>query len=156
MNEIIKYKKYIGSVEVDVEEGALHGKVLFINGLITYESISFNLDELKSEFQASIEEYLSDCVDLGIEPEQTCKGQFNVRITPELHKAANLLAMKNGENLNTLVKRAIEIEVSEKTINHRHDVTVCVNHNVVMEKQFEGEYEQQQQSGGYGKLRIVK
>ncbi|NOR69190.1 MAG: toxin-antitoxin system HicB family antitoxin [Methylomarinum sp.] len=156
MNEIIKYKKYIGSVEVDVEEGVLHGKVLFINGLITYESINFNLDELKREFEASIDEYLSDCEDLGIEPEQTCKGQFNVRITPELHQSANLLAMKNGESLNTLVRRAIEIEVSEITVNHKHDVNVCVNHNVVMEKQFEGEYEQQQQSGGYGNLRIVK
>jgi len=154
MNQIIKYKKYIGSVEVDVEEGVLHGKVLFINGLITYESINFNLDELECEFKASIDEYLSDCHELGIEPEQTCKGQFNVRITHELHQAANLLAMQNGESLNTLVKRAIEIEVSEKTINH--DVTVNVTHNVVMEKQFEGEYEQQQQSGGYGKLRIVK
>lgn len=156
MNEIIKYKKYIGSVEIDLEENILHGKVLFINGLITYESINFKLEELRNEFEVSVNEYLSDCKDLGIDPEQTCKGQFNVRVSPELHQEANILAMRNGESLNALIKRAIETEVIEKTINHKHDVTVCVNHNVVMEKQFEGEYEQQKQGGGYGKLRIVK
>jgi len=155
MKNTIKYKKYIGSVEIDMEDKVLHGKVLFISGLITYESINFDLDELKKEFEESVDEYLADCEELNIEPELPCKGLFNVRIPSELHQAANLSAMKNDESLNTLVKRAIEVEVSEKTINHKHDVTVCVNHNVVMEKQFEGEY-QQQQAGGYGKLRIVK
>jgi len=156
MKDTIKYKKYIGSVEIDMEERVLHGKVLFINGLITYESIKFDLDELEHEFKEAVDEYLTDCEELGLEPELPCKGLFNVRIPSELHLGANLLAMRNNESLNTLVKRAIETEVCEKTINHKHDVTVCVNHNVVMEKQFEGEYEKQQQGGGYGKLRIVK
>jgi len=156
MKDTIKYKKYIGSVEIDMEEKVLHGKVLFINGLITYESINFDLDELKHEFKESVDEYLADCDELGLEPELPCKGVFNVRIPSELHRAANLLAMRKNESLNTLVKRAIEIEVSEKTINHKHDVTVCVNHSVIMEKKFEGEYEEQKQAGEYGKLRIVK
>ena len=68
MNEIIKYKKYIGSVEIDMEEKVLHGKVMFINGLITYESVNFDLDELKHEFEESVNEYLADCGELGIEP----------------------------------------------------------------------------------------
>lgn len=153
MNEIIKYKKYIGSVEIDMEEKVLHGKVLFINGLITYESINFDPDELEREFEESINEYLADCEELNIEPELSCKGQFNIRITPELHQEANLLAMRNNESLNALVKRAIETEVKEKIINHKHDVKVCVEHAVI-EKRFESEYGQQQE-GEYGKPHLI-
>ncbi len=111
MNETLEYKKYIGSIEVDTEEKVLHGKILFINGLITYESVNFDLDELSKEFRKAVNEYLSDCKELNIDPEKTCKGQFNVRVTPKLHQAANLLAMKNNESLNALVKRALEVEV---------------------------------------------
>lgn len=111
MNEILEYKKYIGSVEIDLDEKVLHGRVLFINGLITYESVNFDLDELEKEFKEAVNEYLADCKELNIDPEKTCKGQFNVRVTPELHQAANLLAMKNHESLNALVKRALEAEV---------------------------------------------
>jgi len=38
MTELLKYKNYSGSVEIDLDEKILHGKVLFINGLITYEA----------------------------------------------------------------------------------------------------------------------
>lgn len=151
MNEFFKYKKYIGSVEIDMEENVLHGKVMFISGLITYESVKFDLDELKHEFEESVNEYLADCEELGIEPELSCKGQFNVRVTPELHQEANLLAMRNNESLNALVKRAVETEVRGKTINH--DVKVCVEHTVI-EKRFESEYRQQQE-GKYGTLHLV-
>lgn len=151
MNETFKYKNYIGSIEIDLEDKVLHGKVLFINGLITYESVNFDLDELKQEFEASVDEYLSDCKELNIEPEKTCKGQFNVRITPELHLAANLYAKKNNESLNSLVKRALESEVNNKTISHKHEVTLRMPQ--IIEKHFVVEFGQQE--GNYGQPRII-
>lgn len=111
MNEVMKYKGYLGSIEIDMEEKVLHGKVLFINGLITFEAVKFDIDELQQAFEESVNEYLADCEELGITPEKTCKGQFNVRIPPELHVNANLAAKRNNESLNALVKRALESEL---------------------------------------------
>ena len=35
---VLTYKTYIGSIEVSVEDECLHGKILFIDDLITYEA----------------------------------------------------------------------------------------------------------------------
>ncbi len=32
------YKGYQGSVETSIEDGVFHGKILFINDLVTYEA----------------------------------------------------------------------------------------------------------------------
>lgn len=154
MNEVLKYKGYIGSIEIDMEEKVLHGKLLFINGLITYEAIEFDTDELTNAFQESVDEYLSDCKELEITPEKTCKGQFNVRIPSELHLKVHLMAMKNNESLNTLVKRALETEVFNKTI--KHDITVNHNHSIIMTREISSEYGNQEIEDERPQLRIVK
>ena len=38
MSKLLEYKGYYGSTDVSVEDGALFGKILFINDLITYEA----------------------------------------------------------------------------------------------------------------------
>ncbi|MDP2901722.1 MAG: type II toxin-antitoxin system HicB family antitoxin [Methylovulum sp.] len=122
MNELLKYKNYLGSVEVDLEDKVLHGKVLFINGLITYEAVNFDLDDLTSAFEAAIDEYLADCMELGITPEQTCEGQITVNISPKLHVDARLTALKNHESLNALIKRSLEAEIYGRAVNHNAGV----------------------------------
>ena len=36
--ETYTYKGYQGSVETSIEDGVLHGKIMFINDLVTYEA----------------------------------------------------------------------------------------------------------------------
>jgi len=38
--ETIKYKDFIGSVEVSLKDACLYGKILFINDLVTYQADS--------------------------------------------------------------------------------------------------------------------
>ena len=52
-------------------------------------------------------EYLRDCEEKGIEPEQPYKGTFNVRISPELHRIVAVYAMEHGKSLNAVVEEAI-------------------------------------------------
>jgi len=110
MSKFIKHKEYWGSVEYSDEDNILHGKVMFIRSLITYESK--DVTGLKKAFKNSIEEYLADCKKRKVEPELPLKGSFNVRISAELHRKAALYANENDTNLNNVVAQALEHELA--------------------------------------------
>ena len=47
--ETYTYKGYQGSVETSIEDGVLHGKIMFINDLVTYEATT--LKALEKQFE---------------------------------------------------------------------------------------------------------
>ncbi|WP_319423226.1 type II toxin-antitoxin system HicB family antitoxin [Pleurocapsa sp. FMAR1] len=63
---------------------------------------------MKQSFEAVIDEYLEDCKKEGKEPDKPFSGQFNLRITPELHRQITLKAKKQNVSLNTFVEQALE------------------------------------------------
>ncbi len=105
----LQYKGYSGTIEPEVETNILYGKVAFIRDLVTYEAKT--LKALEKEFQFSVDAYLSDCVELGKEPNTPFKGSFNVRIGSDLHREAMMQAQGKGISLNEFVKQAIEFSV---------------------------------------------
>ena len=54
--------------------------------------------------------FIPYCENFGREPAKPCKGSFNVRIGPELHRHALIAAKENNLNLNEFVKRSIWIK----------------------------------------------
>ena len=84
MSDLLSYKNYNGTVEFSKEDNCLFGKVIGIKSLISYEGAS--VKELEQDFHNAVDEYLEDCKERNIEPEQPYKGTFNVRISPELHR----------------------------------------------------------------------
>lgn len=107
---ILKYKGYEGSVELDLEGGVCRGKILFVRDLVTFQSVS--IADIQKEFEAAVDDYLDTCLALGREPEVPLKGQFNVRIPPALHKAAVLRAVSDNSSLNDVVVRALDAFVN--------------------------------------------
>ena len=105
MNNILEYKGYYGTVEYSTEDKILFGKVLGINGLISYEGESVH--SLKEDFEGAIDDYLSMCSEKGIEPEKVYRGNFNVRVSPELHKSLVVFSASRGQTLNSAVEEAI-------------------------------------------------
>ena len=105
MNNTIDYKGYIGSVEFSETDGLFFGKVLGISALISYEGE--NAKELIDDFHGAVDDYLELCQSEGKEPEKAYKGNFNVRISPELHKKIALIATSRNESLNSCVEEAL-------------------------------------------------
>ena len=105
MSNLLSYKNYNGTVEYSKEDNCLLGKVIGLKSLLSYEGES--LSELEQDFQNVIDEYLNECREQNIEPEQPYKGSFNVRITPELHRTIALYAIEHGKSLNAAVEEAI-------------------------------------------------
>lgn len=123
--ETINYRGYRGSVEISTEDKCLHGKILFINDVVTYEAET--VSDLEAEFKAAVDDYLETCKDLGVEPQKPFSGSFNVRIGPDLHKKTSIFAIQNDTTLNAIVKSAVAEYIdkpSRKTEIHNHG-SIC-------------------------------
>lgn len=124
----LEYKGYQGSTEFDLKTGVLFGKVLFVTDVVTYEAETVRA--LQNEFQLAVDDYLETCKQLGRNPQQPCSGIFNVRVGPNLHRAAVIKAQKEGVKLNALMVSALQHYLSAATIKHTqtddHNVTVKV------------------------------
>ncbi len=115
---MMEYKGYSGSAEFDIDTGIIHGKILFVNDLITYQTTDGT--KIKAEFEAAVEDYLDTCKALDREPQKPFNGVFNVRVTPGMHKAAAIRAAKDGVKLNGLVVAALEQYLSDQEVKHTH------------------------------------
>jgi len=105
MSDLMEYKGFFGTVEYSDSDNVLFGKVIGINGLISYEGDSVN--SLKKDFENAIDDYLDMCAEEGIEPQRAYKGKFNVRVSPELHKSLVVYSAAHGQTLNSTVEEAI-------------------------------------------------
>ena len=104
--ELLSHKSYNGSIEASLTDNVLYGKILFINDLVSYEAD--NITQLKAEFEAAVDDYVDTCTQIGKAPQKPCSGQFNVRVTPELHRLAQQRAAEEGTSLNAVTAIALE------------------------------------------------
>ena len=89
----------------------LHGKILFINGLVTYEATT--LKALKKQFESAVNDYLASCKELDKEPDKTLTGQFNVRVGEVLHRRIALKALQTDASINAVVVAALTAYLNE-------------------------------------------
>lgn len=108
---MMEYNGYLGTVEYSAEDHCLYGKLAFIRDLVNYEATT--VEELEREFHAAVDDYLADCKEVGKAPNQPCKGVFNVRTGPELHRAA--MVASGNKSLNAFVCEAIKEKVARET-----------------------------------------
>lgn len=121
--DILKYKDYEGTAELDMTRGVCRGKILFIDDLVTYEASS--PADLRKEFEAAVDDYLDTCASLSKEPLRPFRGLFNVRVSSPLHRAAAVRAAADGVSLNDVVVRALDAFLNVRAdVNHNIRVTV--------------------------------
>lgn len=102
--EIMHYKGYEGTAELDMDLGMCRGEILFINDAITY--MGATPADLRRNFEQVVDEYIETCAELGREPQKPLKGVFNVRVRPEIHKALTLRAKQENTSLNDIISQA--------------------------------------------------
>jgi predicted HicB family RNase H-like nuclease len=126
MNKLA-YKGYAGKIEISVEDGCLHGQILFIDDLITYEGNT--VDEIKAAFKDAVDRYLAYCNESGKPANKPYSGTFNVRVGQDLHRRAVEAAYHRGETLNEFVSQSIKIALDHNIVTriehtHNHKVTI--------------------------------
>ena len=105
MGKPMEYKGYHAKIEYSDEDKTFIGRVLGVNDVLVFEGDT--VQEITEMFHNSIDDYLAVCAEIGKKPEREFKGNFNVRLSPELHKQAFLTAESNGMTLNQLVANAV-------------------------------------------------
>ena len=98
---MMEYKGYMGKVEFDEDAGVLHGEVLGIRDVVTFQGES--VQEIERAFRESVDDYLAFCTERGEEPDKPYSGKFMVRMDEGLHRQISQLAGRAGESLNTWV-----------------------------------------------------
>jgi len=102
---MMKYKEYVAKVEYDEEADLLHGEVINIRDVITFQGRS--VDELHQAFEASVEDYLEYCAELGEKPDKPFSGRFVLRTSPDLHRELYVEAKKEGVSLNQWINQRL-------------------------------------------------
>ncbi len=109
MNNILKYKGYIGSVNFDADDRIFHGWVIGITDVIGFEGA--DVDSLGNDFHEAVDDYFETCRKIGKEPEKPFTGRFVLHIPPELHSSIALAATMQKKSINAWVADACKNNV---------------------------------------------
>ncbi len=101
----MKYKGYEAVIEYDEVDRLFFGRVINTKDIISFDGTT--VEELQQSFEAVIDEYLEDCKQEGKEPDKAYSGQFNLRISPELHRKISIEAKKQNLSLNSFVEETL-------------------------------------------------
>jgi predicted HicB family RNase H-like nuclease len=110
---MMQYKGYYGHVVFDDEHELLHGEVVGIRDVVTFQGNS--VDELRKAFQDSVDDYLEFCRQRGESPEKPLSGRFVLRIPPQMHRKISALASTAGQSLNAWIVARLEKEFAESS-----------------------------------------
>ena len=104
------YKGYTGKVEYDDEAGIFYGEIIGLRDVITFKGTS--VKELRKSFRESIDDYLAFCKQMGKAPDIPASGKLILRVPPELHSRAAVIAKSEGRSLNSWVAEAVKEKLS--------------------------------------------
>ena len=110
MSLLSPYKGYQAKVDFSQEDTLFIGEVIGVADSLNFHTKS--ADEIEEMFHRCVDSYLEFCQKVGKTPDKCYKGSFNVRVTPELHKQAELAAADQQVSLNQFVVKALEHELS--------------------------------------------
>lgn len=104
------YKGFAARVEYSEDDECFIGHIAGIRDVIGFHGES--VAELRTAFNEAVDDYLDTCNKLGREPNRPYSGQFRLRLEPELHARAAMVAEARGKSLNSWVSDAIEKSIT--------------------------------------------
>ena len=114
-DNILEYKGYHTSITYDAHAGRLRGVISGIDDHVDFSSDK--VENIEQEFHMAVDDYLEFCKEIGKAPCKEYRGVFNVRIKTLLHRELVQISERDGETLNAVVERALQLFV--KSINQR-------------------------------------
>ena len=110
MDNILKYKDFIGSVNFSAEDGLFFGKIEGIKSMVSFEGAT--VKELEADFKSAVNGYIDYCKRHGIDPKKSYSGKISITITPGEHSMIAAVAKSRGISVAAFVKDAINKELA--------------------------------------------
>ena len=106
MKNVMSYKGYTARIEFDQRDNTFIGKIVGIADTITFHGETVN--ELRADFQAAIDHYVTDCAATGRMPLKAASGKLMLRVSPEVHARALATAKTVGKSLNQWAEEILD------------------------------------------------
>ncbi len=106
----MSHKGYTARVEFDERDSIFVGRILGIRKIISFHGET--VAELRAELKSAVEDYLAECEEHGLKPEKPASGKLLLRVPPEIHGKALVVAQAAGKSLNQwateVLQRAVQ------------------------------------------------
>ena len=102
----MNHKGYTARIEFDERDTIFVGRVLELRTMISFHGET--VAELRSAFEAAIDEFLRDCKEQGVRPEKPASGKLMLRVPPAVHGAALVAAKAAGKSLDQWATEVLE------------------------------------------------
>lgn len=102
----ISYKGYTARIEPDLDDGILVGRVINTHDIIGFHGET--VSEAIQSFHAVIDEYIEDCQQRGLPPDQPYSESFDICVPPQLYGKISDSATKAGKSINQWVVNLLE------------------------------------------------
>jgi predicted HicB family RNase H-like nuclease len=100
------FKGYTARVEYDERDNIFIGRILGIRDTISFHGET--VEQLRSEFELAVKDYLADCKERGLSPEKPASGKLLLRVPAEVHGRALIAAQAAGKSLNQWATEALQ------------------------------------------------
>lgn len=92
------YKGYAARIEYSDEDACFIGHIAGIKDVVGFHADS--VKELRAAFVEAVDDYLATCEKLGRAPQKPYSGKLMLRVPPEVHAHAAMMAEAHGKSLN--------------------------------------------------------
>jgi predicted HicB family RNase H-like nuclease len=92
------YKGYAARIEYSDEDGCFIGHIAGIKDVIGFHAEAVN--ELRNAFEGAVDDYLATCENVGRAPQKPYSGKLMLRVPPEVHARAAMMAEAHGMSIN--------------------------------------------------------
>jgi predicted HicB family RNase H-like nuclease len=91
-------KGYAARIEYSDEDGCFIGHIAGVKDIIGFHAES--VKELRAAFEEAVNDYLATCEKSGRAPQRPYSGNLMLRVPPEVHARAAMMAEAHGMSLN--------------------------------------------------------
>ena len=92
------YKGYAARIEYSDEDGCFIGRIAGIKDVIGFHAEA--VKELRMAFEEAVDDYLAMCEKVGRAPQKPYSGKLMLRVPPEVHARAAMMAEAHGMSIN--------------------------------------------------------
>lgn len=103
---VMNCKGYCTRIEYSDEDACLVGHIAGIRDVVGFHGDP--VEELKTAFHKAVDDYLAVCEKLQRSPQCPYSGKVMLRIDPDIHAKAAMLAEAEGKNLNAWAQEALQ------------------------------------------------
>jgi predicted HicB family RNase H-like nuclease len=92
------FKGYAAKIEYRDEDACFIGHIAGIKDVIGFHAET--VKELRAAFEEAVDDYLATCEKLGRAPQKPYSGKLMLRVPPEIHARAAMMAQAHGLSIN--------------------------------------------------------